>query len=105
MGTTLQSLIIIFKFSGPQFGDQNLLQKLICLEDLLMEIVTKKDLGYLEDNAFRPDSCTLIFKSPDVNELLKVIIPLIKKLPPPPGSFAIKRSGDIGSQEQIIDLF
>jgi len=77
------------------------------LEDELIEAIDSAGVGEFDGNLIGGDEVVLYMYGPDADTLFAAIEPVLANLPPPRGSYAVKRYGppdDATAKEVRIDL-
>ncbi len=100
-----QQLVLIYlKFPIGKFDGGKALDAIYQLDDILREVIDGNKIGQYDGHEFAsgPDeeSVTFLMYGPDADVIYAAIIPLFLNLPKLPGSYILKRYGDIGSGEE-----
>jgi hypothetical protein len=86
---------------SPAEGDELALDQ---IEDPLIEAIDAAGVGEFDGHEVGPDEAVVYMYGPDADKLAAAIHPVLKSLPLPPGSYLIKRYGDVGAREERVNL-
>ena len=75
-------------------------EAVFALEDRLIEAIERAEVGEFDGNEIALDGSEVVLYAygPDADALYEAMKPLLLELPPPPGSYAIKRYGAADSR-------
>jgi hypothetical protein len=92
-GNMEQAVIVHIPLDSNQFGSEELGEKLMELEDALIEAVELAETGDFDGNEYGQGECTFFIYGPDADEIFMVIEVVLKEFQVAQGGYAIKRYG------------
>lgn len=98
------AVLIFLQFSEGKLKQESAVSAVFDLQDILREVIEEANVGIFDRNEFYEDSVTFFMYGPDANIIHETISPILNQLPLFPGSYIIKRFGDIGAVEERIFL-
>ncbi len=98
------AVLIFLQFSEGKLESERAVNAIFDLQELLSEEIEGNGVGLFDGNEFFEDTVTFFIYGPDANAIYEVIQPVISGLPVLPGSYIVKRYGDIGAPEEQIPL-
>jgi hypothetical protein len=86
---------------APEGSD---LSPLFAIEDSLIEAIEASGAGEFDGNEIGQGQVTLYMYGPDADRLFAAIEPVLVGVPLPPGCVAVKRYGEPGAREEVVEL-
>lgn len=74
------------------------------IEDPVIEALEATDVGEYDGNEIGPDTAVIYLYGPDADRLLDAVRPALQDSPLPDGSYAVKRYGPPGADEERVEL-
>ncbi len=74
------------------------------IEDPIIEALEATDAGEYDGNDIGPDSAVIYLYGGDADRLLDAVRPALQDAPLPDGSYAVKRYGPPGADEERVPL-
>ncbi len=101
------AVIVHIPLSGDPSDDADERLDILTLEDRLIEAIEGGRVGEFDGNAIGEDEALLYAYGPDADRLLAAMAPVLREPPLPPGSWALKRYGDVSdpdAREERVEL-
>lgn len=99
--TDEQDLLVVLRLSNRQMGTNRERQELEAFADELEAAVREAGAGEYDGDELGGGECTLFFCGPDVDRLVEVLLPLLKRSPLCRGGHLVRMvPGPDGSHEQ-----
>lgn len=99
-----QAVIVFWKLSDDTFGEYDEREKIFALEDRLIDVVERKELGECDGHEFGEGWATLYVYGRDADALALSVTAILREFQPTPGSHLIQRAGPPGTAERKIML-
>src|ERR1700733_7923997 len=99
-----QALIITIPLHSGTANTDEQNKQLYALEDRLIVAIKESVAGEYDGNEIGERVFTIYIYGPREERLFSVVLPILKKFRPPPGSYVIKRYGKSGSKEDRVAL-
>ena len=90
------AVIVHLALAGGEAGSPDERARLVKLQDEVSAAVDAAGVGLFDGDEWGGGECVLYLYGADADRLFDAVRPVIAKLPPRSGSFAIKRRGDAG---------
>lgn len=104
-GTDAEHAVLVYlKLSNDEFGEFEERESVFRLEDEIEPRFQSGAVGEYDGHEFGQGFATLYMYGPDADALFEVIAEILKRHDSRPGSYAIKRYGDVGAREERITL-
>lgn len=94
-----QAVIAHLKLSDAGFGTPAERQDLMALEPRLQEAIKTAGVGTFDGDEFGGE-CVWYMYGPDADALFRAVEPIIREAVKRPGSFIVKRSGELGAAKE-----
>jgi hypothetical protein len=101
------AVIVHLALAGGEMGSPDERAQLMKLQDQISAAIDAAGVGQFDGDEWGGDECVLYMYGADADRLFDAVRPVIAKLPPRSGSFAIKRRGDAGdpsAKEERVSL-
>lgn len=99
-----QAVILKLKLVSGQMGSDEERQHIHDLEDRLENAIKRSAVGDFDGDEYGDGYCTLYMYGPNAEALFEAIQPALQSYRAAPGSYALKRYGKPGSQQDRIPL-
>ena len=100
-----QDLLLCFRLSNRQMGTNSERRDIEVFADQLDAAVRAAEVGEYDGDELGGGECTLFFCGPDIDKLLAVLLPLVKRSPVCRGGYFVRLvEGADGMERQRISL-
>lgn len=96
------SVLVFLQFPLHALDYEEGVDKAFAIEDLLREAVNENNVGDFDGNEFCEDTVTFFIYGLDSSTIVEAILPILLRLPEMPGSYILKRSGNISQKQMIL---
>jgi len=98
------AVVIHLKLSDQEFGSFDEREGAFTLEDQLEDAVIDLAIGEYDGHEFGEGWCRFYIYGDDANVMADAVLPIVRELSPPSGSFVVKRFGPPGARQEEVQL-